>query len=809
MLRRAVTLALLPFVVAAVACAEVVPLAPAGTVVPYGKSAEYRFRPPAGYKSVRLALSIRMDSPDCAGSTHVLRLLLGGKALGAALDRTHVRLLNKPLNARMASGVVVPWVRDTTWRVVYAPDFTLAGDEGAGGMRILADSPYRFVLDVTDLVDPVGENTLTIQHLGNNLRSYFPDTRPSLDFVLGELALDFSQEAALGRGALREETFGADRLMVQPPATVAVAKAVTVAPGGGLAITIPGLPLQMTSRFSYQGGGFNVLSAHGRPGGQPEWRVTVHRGKTETVVEGEAKEYRLRRVVRFCGDHVEVADHLTNLTAEAIGLAFDNRLTTTGEVLQAWIGGNPDPGSSVTSGLENPSVFVSGARAGCGLLALDDVYRIQATEYYDAGAGVRSDSFALAPRAEYTLRFGIYPVGLQPAAPAGDYYDFVNLARRDLGVNFTVPGGFQFGLGQPDDEAYRANAALKGLRFMSSGVWMNPPGPVKCYHGAHTLQATAMQQQLKKQCDAIRRAAPGLKSLVYIHAFINTDPEGPARFPDAKVTNADGSHYENTGYTRSCGIPFLYDYPALAPENSYFAALKQVIDMVLDRDRIGADGVYWDELDMISTRFTYDRWDGHSAELDDQHRIKAKRSHVQLLSLSAKAALVKYILSKGGLLIGNSVPTSETMTKLHFPRFVETAASWYPARAHLYTPLALGDHLTVKTFADLVQDIREKLKWGSLYYYYASPRQPYPTITQHMFPFTPVELHHGWLLGKERLLTAVPGTFTLGDAGAVRVYWYDGAGKLTERQGEERVERGRRLVRLALGEGEMAVVERR
>lgn len=789
---------------ASLAQAEVLTLAPAGSTVPYGQSGEYKFRAPAQYQSVRLALAIRMDCAQCSGSTHVLRLLVNGKLVSAALDRTHVRLLNKPLTVRMASGLVLPWVRDNSWRVVYAPDFASVGTAQAGGMRITEVSPYRLVLDVTDLITPDAENTLTIQHQGNNLRSYFPQLKPSLDFVLNELAVEFSADPPVGGVTRRdEEQFSPDRLMIQPPSTVAVSEAVTVAPGGGLRIALPGLPLQLNSRFSFQGGGFNTLVAEGRPTGQAQWQVSLHSGAGEAVVDARAKEYSLRRTVRFRQDHVEVADQFTNLTAEAIGLAFDNKLTTSGQIIDTWLGGNPDPGTNLLEAYENTSVFVSGARSGCGLLAVDDVYRLQATMYYDAGAGVRSDCFALGPRAQYTVRWRLYPVA------RADYYDFINLARRDLDVNFTVPGGFQFGLGQPDAEAYRANAALKGLRFMSSGVWFNGKGPVKCYHGEHMLQATDLRQLLHDQCAALRAAVPEVKSLIYIHCFINTDPEGPTRHPDSRVTLADGTQYENKSYTQSCGIPFLYDYPALDPENSYVAAMKRVIDMVLDRDKIGADGVYWDELEMMSTRFTYDRWDGHSAELDEQHRIKAKRSLVQLLSLSAKVELAKYIFAKGGSLIGNSAPMTDTMTRLHFPRFVETAAEWYPARAHLYTPLSLGDHLTVKDFPGLLSDIRSKLMWGSLYYYYASPRQPYPTITQHMFPFTPVELHRGWLLGKERLITAVPGTFSLGDGAAVTVYWYDATGKLTDKQGEERMAQGRRLVRLALGEGEMAVIARR
>jgi hypothetical protein len=160
------------------------------------------------------------------------------------------------------------------------------------------------------------------------------------------------------------------------------------------------------------------------------------------------------------------------------------------------------------------------------------------------------------------------------------------------------------------------------------------------------------------------------------------------------------------------------------------------------------------------------------------------------------------------MLIGNSCPRTRTMQDLRFPRFVETAAEWYPARSHLYSPIALGDHHTVEDFETLLDDIRLKLMWGSVYYYYSRPAQPYPTITQHMFPFTPVELHRGWVLGEERLLTAVPGTFSLGDEDPVTVYWYDADGALTDRTGDERVEGGKRLVRLDLAEGEMAAIVR-
>ncbi len=804
-MRRSLSCLLMLVAAATAGRADTVRLAEQGATVPYGQTREFRFRAGA-FRSGRLSLSVRIALDECAGSTHVLGLSLNGKNIRAGVDRRSVRLINKPITARMANGLVLPWFNGTDWRVVYAPDFEMAGAEKAASNRILDVSPYRLVLDVTDLLRPDGENVLALAHRGETmrLRSYFPNGKPSLDLVLDALAMEFSEEPSQVAGASAEEPFHADRLMVQPPAAADAARVVSVQPGGGMRIALPGMSLRLRSRFSYQGGGFNTLAAEGKPEGEPEWRVAVAGSGKERVVTATAREYRLVRRIRFARDHVQFADTLTNLTGADIGLAFDNTIEAPKDaVSQAYLGGNPDPGTESNKGGENPTLFLQGDKSGCGLLAEDDVYRIQGTAYYASGGGIRSDTFALGARASYTVRWRLYPV-LRP-----DYYDFINLARRDLDANFTIPGGFLFGLNGAATEtaaALRERLQTRGAQFASSGVWFHRGGDVSCYHGSHMLKAAALRETLGKACANVRANAPGAKSLVYIHAFINTDPDGPRLFPDSRVLLESGEQYENKHYTATCGIPFLYYYPTL--ENSYWKAMKEVVDMCLDRDKIGADGIYWDEVDVVSVQRTYDRWDGHSALLDAQHRIQKRFADISLLSLPAKVALVRYVREKGGIVIGNSVPTTETLAKVHFPRFVETAAEWYPARAHLYSPIALGDHLTVKDFPTLVEDIRRKLMWGSVYYYYSTPSQPYPTITEHMFPFTPVELHRAWLLGKERILTAVPGTFTFGDRAPVRVYWYDAAGKLTEKTGEERVEGTRRLVRLALGAGEMAAIVR-
>jgi len=476
-----------------------------------------------------------------------------------------------------------------------------------------------------------------------------------------------------------------------------------------------------------------------------------------------------------------------------------------GELTDVYLGGNPDPAVPMVQRMENATVFIATKQAGCGLLARDDVYRMQGVFYFDDGeAGARSETFCLPGNGSYTLRWSLYPV------KRSDYFDMINLARRDLNVNHTVDGGFQFGLTSitaMSDEQLRELIDKRGIRFFSSGVWFNRGGDIACYHGDHMLEATTNRQKLREACAKLRRVAPDAKSLIYIHTFINTDANAPTKYPDARIVTADGEAYLNDGYTRRIGVPFYYMYPRAG--NGYLEALKRVVDMCLDDDKIGADGIYWDEVEMISVNQSFDQWDGYSAIHTADHRIERKYGDPHLLSLDAKVQLIDYIRGKGGALIGNSAPRSETLMRTGFPRFVETASTWFPARTHLYTPLSLGDHHSIEGFDSLLDDIRTKLMWGTLYYYYRVPAHPHPTITQHMFPFTPVELHRGWLLGKERIVSAVPGTFTFGDTDEVTVYWYDAAGKMTESQGEQRIEDGRRLIRIALGKDEMAVIERR
>ena len=71
-----------------------------------------------------------------------------------------------------------------------------------------------------------------------------------------------------------------------------------------------------------------------------------------------------------------------------------------------------------------------------------------------------------------------------------------------------------------------------------------------------------------------------------------------------------------------------------------------------------------------------------------------------------------------------------------------------------------------------------------MYKIYSSQiKTTYPQLTCCMFPFTPIEIHSGVLIGQERILVARSGIFGWGDSSRARLRAFDAEGH--ERTGPE------------------------
>ncbi len=228
-------------------------------------------------------------------------------------------------------------------------------------------------------------------------------------------------------------------------------------------------------------------------------------------------------------------------------------------------------------------------------------------------------------------------------------------------------------------------------------------------------------------------------------------------------------------------------------EEAWHKAEREYFNLTLLRDQVGMKGIYIDQFN-LSTRVEatgrpdYSRWDGHTVDLKPNGEIERKYTDCTLIGSPARAEIVQHILNKGGVVITNGHPVARETTGLPIHAFAETEwdltsgeelLAWDEppyipaiAEAHLSSPLSLGirpsrfwpfgrDH-----WAEIIHKwVITCLKNGTLYYYYTytiptdGPGAGEYGIINHMFPFTPVELHSGWLVGKERIITAKSGSF--------------------------------------------------
>jgi len=173
-----------------------------------------------------------------------------------------------------------------------------------------------------------------------------------------------------------------------------------------------------------------------------------------------------------------------------------------------------------------------------------------------------------------------------------------------------------------------------------------------------------------------------------------------------------------------------------------------------------------------------------------------------------KLDIIGHLRERGRLLMANTQPATRTMTRQKILRFVETGSYAAVTGTHLGCPWALGNHHMEKTHADATRHVRRILDHGAVYcghYYY---REPAPwNFTDVMYPITPVEIHEGVVLGKERIHTARSGRFGWPDGSRADVYVVssDGA-RVAAGMVEEVTDDGKRLYEIRMPSDHFAVL---
>jgi hypothetical protein len=482
-----------------------------------------------------------------------------------------------------------------------------------------------------------------------------------------------------------------------------------------------------------------------------------------------------------------VADAITNRRRdEPLGLCVRHEMDL-GALKDASIrlAGNPDPAISDYISFGNPTVHIVTPEGSLGLLVDDDLFRNQAHLYVQSDektktsvAGLRTEMLRLAPGETVTLKWAVYPV----AGP--DFYDFMNLVRADWGANYTAEGVWLWGtpgdVTKQSPEETRAVARHDGIRYCFAADWVDwtptERGTQRIGYGTDVF-SDYWAQRRADNLDAftrLKQACPDIKVAAYYNSMRESVDDTPTRFADSLMLNPAGQPLTAVWTHTGCKNLTWAMVPTLT--NSFGKAMLDVARRYMDDMRM--DGIYWDECEGIQFNhilITEKHFDGHSCLLDPQTwRIQREVGIVPLVTRPFIDAVVQLVQRRGGPLLVNGPTGSSHTLRDRVQRMTEGQDSdEYGYQGLLQTPLAY------MSWSLSWENYLRVLGLGLLPVVHLGSNLPHE-ISPHLTPFTPLELHAGYLLGKERIIATHSGNYGWpGERSLVRVCHFNSAGKLT------------------------------
>lgn len=619
---------------------------------------------------------------------------------------------------------------------------------------------------------------------------------------------------------------------------------VTVSAGGGIQVQVEDKTYSLESAFSYPRTpkiGYNQWLARPQSPGEPNWLPRARRLNGRTLeVTAEGQFYRLTRTATLQDGRIELADHIENRTDQVVGVLLRHELRAPQAPTTWRLGGLERTVVSERTMPENPTVYFADGDTGVGAVMQDSLLRLQMGSLLKDNV-IRLDfrHFALAPRAERTLRWALYPLPTSGLKGPPDYFSFINAVRRDWNVNFTVQGPLDFVdarrvVGAEGAAFLKEIVERKRLRIFLMTPW---------FEFYHSLNVTRDQYKalMQRAMQAIRKARPDALCLGVVESnlmpvpftlFGDTLPadlpygrpgtktnfgKQPGKFglsasramterietlllSDSVIRDRDGNALLDTNY-----VDYYEDkhlnlmvYPTL--ENTWHRQVLDKIRFLLDD--VGLDGVYFDSFSyssVLTDHFSHDQWDGWTVDIDEQTGEVIRRyADLGLRTSAARRQWVEEVRKRGKIVVANSMPAVTEEQALPIFRFMET---WYDpmqgdipdaascAKGHLASPIALGHQwdATAQKFGApyFMRTVVAHLRYGLLYYYYLSIHAlpsdgeiggEYGPVPQ-MFPTTPVALGEGFLVGKERIVTCVSRAFNWQTSQRPVARFYDERGR--------------------------------
>lgn len=504
----------------------------------------------------------------------------------------------------------------------------------------------------------------------------------------------------------------------------------------------------------------------------------------------ETASYRLERGLEIpaTGGRVVVRDTFRNLTAEPIGIRFAHRLAWEPQQARStWLAGQAVTTPHTRPLKTNPTAFADLGGTGVGLVALDDVLIVQSQGTCDEqGLSLGSPEFALAAQAEYTVEWAVYTTS------SGDYYDLVNLIRADENRNSTTVTGTWASPSRLMSKRmleYVPPQTYFDVRrpsyFCIPCLSWSTDDPTVSLEGIEFIAYPRERAAVRQVLDAVRATRPQLKTMFHVAPNLYATNRPDQLWPDSRILGPDGKqtvyayNYESCTYFTKERIADNWRWWSYYPtvDNAYGQALLDSVPVMMDE--MGASGVFvdgalWD----YGGGYSYDRFDGHTADLDPETgEIVRLKTAIPLLQQHAIVKWGQAVHARGGVLIANNAIPTRTISSQPF--IFDREISEGPEVHLLPTPCTLGNPGAIQNAADVHQDVLAKLACGNLYFYYGEPLElAYELAPARMYPITVTEVRSHCVIGRERIVTARDGSYGWpADKCLHGVYHYDRRGR--------------------------------
>ncbi len=670
------------------------------------------------------------------------------------------------------------------FRVPYSPDFKEFPQENLTHMPVqLGHFPCRFSLDVTDLIRLGEKNILRLENR----------------MTIGDCPL-FVQNLELTSTPPEADW----SLMLLEP---------DLSPLSGM--TAPRKNWRVPIRYRTDADGKVLIN-----GFRIATDLTIPEGRWLPVGRSANAYYSVERKLETFENYLRLSDTVTNISDQPVGLmiryAVDGREPRAKSLrlngfLQIGRTGKRD---EQILNAENPSLYVAAENSGIGLLAVDDALRANL-----ATGGTADESYymmnrrlVIDPGKSHTTVVEVYPTR------SNDYFDFVNAARRNKRVNFRLDNlvfahGFsQYVARRPKEDFVNFVRWHKPYYLgLDTQTYITPEGhqiaprDLEDYVWGSPLLLTERFAPLRQATLLLKKrfaeVDPNLHFVAYHNSYQIPSPDTATRYPNELWRDRDGRPMTYSRVKSQRILP--------TERNATGKAQFETFDRFYIPNRIG---LFWDESIGVDPLYSYHTpWDGFSGELDPEtFQLRQKITNIILYTQNYQLAVLKHFKQAGLPVVCNFEPGTWTVAEGGpVLRFVEGHDPMSGNRTHFYSPVAWGAADTELTEADLAGTMRNHLSQGALFMYYSRKFEHDDNFIQDFYPITPLELHTGYVIGKEKIITMRSGTFSWNDDASPVAVVFDRNGFRCREIKADPVTDGPGRITVTLTDDEVAVIHRK